>query len=1485
MRLSNKSTFSLVCLIALFVLAAMPAMAQTIEATWTADLNDDNTADDPGWNVTIDGLTAADNVDITYLDVNGAAAAAAGTQTGFADVAADATSTTGTIAANIGTQIAVQVAAGASGSEVTYQRVTFPVAGPGARVGAEEDDDATADVDESVVVLSLLPKLKKLAVTQYYVTFGDSVTVTFDFADAVADTNDDPVADLHVSDVTLSAAGSWQYVSVSGSNMITYRSAHAADATSVETTATLGTTYAQEADTAADGVPTITYDNTAPTVTAGSVAIAAPSGFPTPADSVWDSVFILTFSASDDPDPGSGLSEEMPARIDTDETKLEVGIVGLGTNDDTVTGTEYLVRITPKAGRDTTAGEEIVITIVPIDKAGNEGMSSTTVKLAANTPPAARFVSAAPASGNVRQGGAITVTFDKNPGNLIATNVTVSGSGNTRTLTVSGTQAAGALSTSLTWDNGGGPQVLNYTVIILDDPAIEFSSAAPASNGNVMAGGTVTLTFAADPGTVTSSLGAITGTGATRTLTIPDDQAAGEVTITISWTMAGREDGSQMLTYTVTRDSNPTSPSNIMLVEIPANSYVVLVRAESDTEGALKFPDVPPVNGDPVDVQVWSDMPDLHDLFLRSAQNRGGALVLRKSANASDNDMQDEDGNNIGSLATPAVGTVGISEIMWARDLRNGTPAEQAAGQWIELQNLNSKPVRVLIYAQKGADGLVSGGVLVNTAAGDSLLGNPGGMVIDAIQNIRNDGNQAAGGWDVKGKEGNSVTGEPFASMHRILPDKKSKYENADGSRYNNRKGTNGGHWAESGGAYVRGQTTHTSGGVTNVPLLFDYRGTPGDVNNRTGIQLHTPAGRTNVPANSVVFNEIANLNNADYNWIELRNVTGNEINLRNYLISIVTGVGTDKVLYQFPANDNAKIPANGVFLLVATDPRDVHAQPSVHPLAIGYNVDKNPEDQIRGLGDNPPRYKVVGPLTYPANNSNFVLILRRPDNHEGHRSGQDGGKGVAETGENDLDKIVDIAGYHPNLTKDNYPNPVSSTKMWPLQGFGRGPQFDRNRFDKNTVHYRARHSTHDGLAGAGAHENVNDGRAAFQNAGYTGIGYKRQAASSNVNGGSPGYHGIENGRTASGAKLVISEIMLNQGEGRRSLPQWIEIHNPTDKAINLSADSGWRIVIEEERIALRTINFKAKGSVKWVQPNQTVLVVSGSARDLGSDYLPASVVFPATRVFNVFRELKDHFSMTNATDPFLNTNSFNLKLIDGQGNTSDEIGNLDGNVRTSDTAKWEFSKDTITKDGLRTSLIRVTDEGVARNGLSIDESNVLPLGAKQIDDMVNLARHQIPMKYSWVRASQADLGIINIRHTWYGSEEDYGTPLHREGAVLPVQLSSFRPALEDGKVVIRWTTESELDNAGFNIYRSESRNGEFTQVNEQLIQGNGTTAERSNYKWVDTSAKPGVAYFYQIEDVSFAGERQTLRTTKMKGLISAENKLTTKWGELKEVQ
>ena len=119
-------------------------------------------------------------------------------------------------------------------------------------------------------------------------------------------------------------------------------------------------------------------------------------------------------------------------------------------------------------------------------------------------------------------------------------------------------------------------------------------------------------------------------------------------------------------------------------------------------------------------------------------------------------------------------------------------------------------------------------------------------------------------------------------------------------------------------------------------------------------------------------------------------------------------------------------------------------------------------------------------------------------------------------------------------------------------------------------------------------------------------------------------------------------------------------------------------------------------------------------------------------------------------------------------------------------------------------------------------------------------------------------------------------------GKPLPVNLSHFRAELTDAGVILKWTTESEVDNAGFYIYRSTTKDGEFKVVNPALVQGAGTTSERNEYRWTDTTAKQNTVYYYRIEDVSHAGVRQQLATVRLRGLVSVIGKLTTIWADLK---
>ncbi|HNW58431.1 MAG TPA: SdrD B-like domain-containing protein [bacterium] len=90
---------------------------------------------------------------------------------------------------------------------------------------------------------------------------------------------------------------------------------------------------------------------------------------------------------------------------------------------------------------------------------------------------------------------------------------------------------------------------------------------------------------------------------------------------------------------------------------------------------------------------------------------------------------------------------------------------------------------------------------------------------------------------------------------------------------------------------------------------------------------------------------------------------------------------------------------------------------------------------------------------------------------------------------------------------------------------------------------------------------------------------------------------------------------------------------------------------------------------------------------------------------------------------------------------------------------------------------------------------------------------------------------------------------------LVPVELSSFSAKSSQGKVVLNWITQSETENLGFHILRSESEAGLYTRINKEIIQGAGTTSSVNSYTYTDESElKPAASYYYKLVDVDYKG-------------------------------
>jgi hypothetical protein len=98
------------------------------------------------------------------------------------------------------------------------------------------------------------------------------------------------------------------------------------------------------------------------------------------------------------------------------------------------------------------------------------------------------------------------------------------------------------------------------------------------------------------------------------------------------------------------------------------------------------------------------------------------------------------------------------------------------------------------------------------------------------------------------------------------------------------------------------------------------------------------------------------------------------------------------------------------------------------------------------------------------------------------------------------------------------------------------------------------------------------------------------------------------------------------------------------------------------------------------------------------------------------------------------------------------------------------------------------------------------------------------------------------------------GIILHYEEETA-ITLSSFKAIPLNKEVVLRWLTESEIKNTGFNIYRSNSENGEYIKINSSLIPANGSTTQGASYKFIDTNVQNRKMYYYKLEDIDLSGK------------------------------
>ena len=84
------------------------------------------------------------------------------------------------------------------------------------------------------------------------------------------------------------------------------------------------------------------------------------------------------------------------------------------------------------------------------------------------------------------------------------------------------------------------------------------------------------------------------------------------------------------------------------------------------------------------------------------------------------------------------------------------------------------------------------------------------------------------------------------------------------------------------------------------------------------------------------------------------------------------------------------------------------------------------------------------------------------------------------------------------------------------------------------------------------------------------------------------------------------------------------------------------------------------------------------------------------------------------------------------------------------------------------------------------------------------------------------------------------------------ITLVSFTAQAGADGVALAWETGTEIDNAGFNLYRATSADGSYTQVNDTLIAAQGDPVSGGSYSFLDAVGYG--TFYYKLEDVDLYG-------------------------------
>lgn len=201
-------------------------------------------------------------------------------------------------------------------------------------------------------------------------------------------------------------------------------------------------------------------------------------------------------------------------------------------------------------------------------------------------------------------------------------------------------------------------------------------------------------------------------------------------------------------------------------------------------------------------------------------------------------------------------------------------------------------------------------------------------------------------------------------------------------------------------------------------------------------------------------------------------------------------------------------------------------------------------------------------------------------------------------------------------------------------------------------------------------------------------------------------------------------------------------------------------------------------------------------------------------------------------------------------GNDDEDGVDLPAVVNTNEVITIPIS---ATGAGILNAWIDWNGNGIfdASEALTVGGSADIPVTAGTTNISVTVPSDAaLGVIYARFRLSSAG-GLMPTGYAPDGEVEDYMLTIEPP---IEIGLISFDAQLVKNAIRIDWLAANEMNNAGYNLYRSTSSVGDFEKINENLIPTKTSTSTNSQYEYLDSNVKEST-YFYKLEDINLDGQ------------------------------